>query len=94
MRKSDRIQNDDLRPEYDFATLPGGVHGKYVKRYRKGTNLALLEPDVAVAFPTDAAVNEALRVVMGAAATIPRARRLSNAGARRPRGGAVNAARR
>ncbi len=52
---------DELRPEYDFAKMKGGVRGKYLDRYRRGTNLVLLEPDVARAFPTDRAVNEALR---------------------------------
>jgi hypothetical protein len=54
-------REDDLRPEYDLATLKGGVRGKHLKRYRAGTNLALLAPDVRAAFPTDAAVNRALR---------------------------------
>jgi len=56
--------DDDLRPEYDFASMKGGVRGKYVKRFREGTNLVLLEPQVAEAFPTDQAVNEALRGVL------------------------------
>lgn len=57
--------NDELRPEYDLAqVLKGGVRGKYAERYRAGTNLVLLAPDVARAFPTEAAVNEALRLVM------------------------------
>lgn len=55
---------DELRPEYDFAQMKGGVRGKYVERYRSGTNLVLLDPDVAQAFPNDAAVNEALRLLM------------------------------
>lgn len=55
---------DKLRPEYDFAQTKGGVRGKYVERYRLGTNLVLLDSDVAQAFPNDAAVNEALRLLM------------------------------
>jgi hypothetical protein len=55
---------DELRSEYDFAQMQGGVRGKYVERYRSGTNLVLLDPDVAQAFPDDAAVNEALRLLM------------------------------
>ena len=62
--------NDELRPEYDFSQLKGGVKGKYVQQYRAGTNLALLAPDVAQAFPTDAAVNEALRQLINIAKTI------------------------
>ena len=56
-----RPDADDLRPEYDASVLKGGVRGKYLDRYRAGTNLALLAPDVRAAFPTDEAVNEALR---------------------------------
>ena len=57
--------NDELRPEYDLRELlRGGIRGKYVERYRSGTNLVLLEPDIAKAFPSDQAVNEALRLVL------------------------------
>jgi hypothetical protein len=63
---------DDLRPEYDLKELlKGGVRGKYVERYRAGANVVVLAPDVAQAFPTAAAVNEALRLVMQMA-QIPR----------------------
>ena len=56
---------DDLRPEYDLRQLlPGGVRGKYAERYRAGTNLVLLDPDVAEAFPDEEAVNGALRLVL------------------------------
>jgi hypothetical protein len=55
----------ELRPEYDLRELlKGGVRGKYVRRYRAGTNLVRLAPDVAKAFPTEDAVNEALRLVI------------------------------
>lgn len=55
---------DELRPEYDFSQLKGRARGKYVERYRAGTNLVLLEPDVAAAFPDARAVNEALRLLI------------------------------
>lgn len=56
---------DELRPEYHLRELlRGGVRGKYAKRYRAGTNLVLLEPDVARAFPSERAINEALRLVI------------------------------
>ena len=55
---------DELCPEYDFARMQGGVRGKYVERYRAETNLVLLDPDVAQAFPNDVAVNEALRMLI------------------------------
>ncbi len=58
-------KNDELRTEYNLAELlKDGVRGKYAEQYKKGTNLVLLEPDVAHAFPNDKAVNEALRLVM------------------------------
>ncbi|HEX2696680.1 MAG TPA: hypothetical protein VHM28_03165 [Anaerolineales bacterium] len=65
MKKKTTDQNDELRPEYDLkALLKRGVRGKYEEQYRKGTNLILLEPDVAKAFPDEKKVNEALRLVM------------------------------
>ncbi|MEA5570497.1 hypothetical protein [Calothrix sp. UHCC 0171] len=63
-REIDVEMEDELRPEYDFSQLAGGVKGKYVERYKAGTNLVLLDPDVAQAFPTEDAVNEALRLLM------------------------------
>lgn len=64
MSKTTQPEADDLRPEYDFASMKGGVRGKYIDRLRKGSNLALLEPEVAAAFPTADAVNEALRGIL------------------------------
>lgn len=64
MKSASRKSIEDMRPEYDFASMKGGVRGKYVKRYRAGTNLVLLDPRLAEAFPTDAAVNQALRAVL------------------------------
>lgn len=58
-RKSKR--DDDMLPEYDFSK---GVRGKYAKRYAEGTNLVLLAPDVAAAFPNSDAVNDALRAIL------------------------------
>lgn len=55
---------DELRPEYHIEDLGPGVRGKYFESYRKGTNLVLLSPDVAKAFPTDGAVNDALRSLL------------------------------
>ncbi len=69
MKRVDAEQEDDMRPEYDLSQLKGRVRGKYVERYRAGTNLVLLEPDVAQAFPDAAAVNEALRLLMKVAKT-------------------------
>ena len=62
--KSETEIDDELRPEYDASVLKDGVRGKYAERYRAGTNLVLLAPDVAAAFPTSEAVNEALRLLL------------------------------
>lgn len=64
-KKSKDEIDDELRPEYDLSTLlKNGTQGKYANRYKQGTNLVLLDPDVAKAFPSDEAVNEALRLVI------------------------------
>jgi hypothetical protein len=65
MKKDDSTSTEDeLRPEYDASTLRGGVRGKNLERYRSGTNLALLAPDIRAAFPTDESVNQALRSLL------------------------------
>ena len=65
MKKNRKVSesSDDMRPEYDFS---GGVRGKYVQRFREGTNIVVLEPDVAAEFKDSAAVNDALRKVLKA----------------------------
>jgi len=62
--ESDRINDDEMRPEYD---LRGGVRGKYYKQYMEGTNVVLLDPDVAAVFHDSESVNQALRVLIKAA---------------------------
>jgi len=53
------MHNDpDMLEEYDFR---GGVRGKYAKRYAEGTNVVVLDPDVAEYFPDHESVNESLR---------------------------------
>jgi hypothetical protein len=66
-KKSAAKQSDDLRPEYDLSQLKGGVRGKYYRRAAAGTNLVLIEPDLANLFPDAEAVNRALRVLAEAA---------------------------
>ena len=61
MKKADA---DEFRPEYCREDLGKGVRGKYLESFRSGTNLVLLDADVAKAFPTDESVNEALRSIM------------------------------
>jgi hypothetical protein len=58
MKKATEEQPDEMRAEYDFST---GVRGKYYQRYREGTNLVLLDPDLARVFRDSQAVNVALR---------------------------------
>lgn len=73
MRKASKHRNnDELRPEYDFASMKGGVRGKHYLEYRNGTNVVLLEPDVAEAFPTEDAVNEALRGILATTRAVRR----------------------
>ena len=62
-----KAKSDELRPEYHRGDLGSGVRGKYFESYRKGMNLVLLSPDVAKAFPTEDAVNDALRSLINIA---------------------------
>src|SRR5258708_7228589 len=65
MRKREKQTEleDELRPQYDFSKMKLVGRGIYAERYRSGTNLVLLEPDVRKAFPDDESVNEALRAI-------------------------------
>ena len=58
MKKDNKDERDEMRPEYD---LRGGVRGKYYDRYKQGTNVVLLEPDLAKVFQDSETVNQALR---------------------------------
>ena len=71
MKKAKQASEDTMRPEYDFAK---GVRGKYFARYQRGTNVVLLEPDIARAFKDSDAVNEALRGLLKVAAQVHRKR--------------------
>jgi hypothetical protein len=55
------IEDDEMRPEYDFSA---GVRGKHYRAYREGTNVVFLEPDIAAVFKDSEAVNHALRMLM------------------------------
>jgi hypothetical protein len=68
-RKKNVEEPDPLDREIDFT---GGVRGKYAKRYAEGTNIVLLEPDVAKAFKTSTAVNTALRKLIRTTPRKPR----------------------
>jgi hypothetical protein len=77
MKKESAAEQNELRPEYDLSQLKGGVRGKYYRRASAGTNLVLIEPDLAILFPNAEAVNRALRVLAEAAksTTAPKRRR-------------------
>jgi hypothetical protein len=60
MKKRSEKNNSEMQPAYDFSD---GVRGKYARRYAQGTNVVVLEPDVARAFPNAEAVNSSLRAL-------------------------------
>jgi len=61
MGQTKKRKTDELRPEYDFS---GGVRGKHHAAYKSGTNVVLLDSDVAKAFPDSSSVNRALRLLL------------------------------
>jgi hypothetical protein len=76
-KESASKHGDELRKEYDLSELKSGIRGKYFREASAGTNLVLIEPDLATVFPDGEAVNRALRVLADAAktATTPKRRR-------------------
>lgn len=74
MKRASNRPRDELRREYELSKLRGRVRGKHYKETRAGTNLVLLEPDVAEAFPDASSVNEALRLLAAVARPKPRRR--------------------
>jgi hypothetical protein len=76
------MEIDELRPEYDLSKLNGGIRGKSYAQARAGTNLVLIEPDLANVFPDSNAVNRALRLLAdtaeAAAGHTKRVRRATN----------------
>jgi hypothetical protein len=73
MKKNSKVRrtSDGMRTEYDFS---GAVRGKYAARYRQGTNVVVLDPDVAKAFADSRAVNRALRAILDALPPRPKRR--------------------
>jgi hypothetical protein len=66
-----------MRREYDLSQLKGGVRGKYYRKIAAGTNLVLIEPDLADLFPDSGSVNRALRLLADTAraSTVAKQRR-------------------
>ncbi|MBC7932048.1 MAG: hypothetical protein H7Z38_15935 [Rubrivivax sp.] len=59
-KEQDSETDNDMQDEYDFSA---GVRGKYAARYAQGTNVVVLDPDVAKMFPDSESVNKALRAL-------------------------------
>ena len=78
MKKVKSEAADELRPEYNRSDLGELVRGKYASRIKDATNVVLLDPDVAEAFPNDEAVNKALRYLLEVAEASTRLTRRSN----------------
>ncbi len=68
MSQENERETDEMLPEYDIR---GGVRGKYYERYRQGTNVVLLEPDVAAVYHDSESVNRALRALIETARVHP-----------------------
>lgn len=64
MKKVKAERSDELRPEYKRSDFGELVRGKYANRIKEETNVVLLEPEIAQAFPNDEAVNKALRYLL------------------------------
>jgi hypothetical protein len=64
MKKVKAEMAEDLRPEYKRSDFGEIVRGKYADRIKEESNVVLLEPDIAQAFPNDEAVNKALRYLL------------------------------
>ena len=80
MNKAETERPDELRPEYKRSDLGTIVRGKYADRIKEESNVILLEPDIAQAFPNDEAVNNALRSLLELAAASTRLTKSSKAG--------------
>jgi hypothetical protein len=88
-KASTKKLDDDLRPQYDLSQLKGGVRGKYYLQATAGTNLVLVEPELADVFPNAESVNRALRFLVdtaeAAAGTARRRRRPKRTAGKRGR---------
>ena len=87
MKKGKSQSKDELRPEYNRSDFSRLVRGKYATLLTKGSNVVVLEPEVAEAFPNDKAVNDALQALLDVAMTTARVTRRSTERAKRRRAG-------
>jgi hypothetical protein len=88
MKKISQIDKDELRPEYRRSDFPGGlVRGKYAERLRKSSNIIVLRPEVAEAFPNEEAVNSALLSLIELAQKTTSPTKRSTGRAKKPRAG-------
>ncbi len=87
MKRGNRKAGDELRPEYKRSDFGKLVRGKYAARAATETNVVVLEPELAEAFPNAKAVNEALRGLLDVAATTARLTRRSTGRAKQQRAG-------
>jgi len=83
MKKTSAEPADELRPEYGSEHFKNAVRGKYFEAYRRGTNVVVLDADVAQAFPSEKAVNDALRRLTAPKNASAKARIRRKSGARR-----------
>ena len=72
MKKGSSRAKDEMLDEYDFS---GGIRGKYAERFAQGTNIVVLDADVAKAFPNEKSVNRALRAYARIARATPAKRK-------------------
>jgi hypothetical protein len=73
-KASTKKNNDDLRSEYDLSQLKGGIRGKYYREATAGTNLVLIDPELADVFPDSESVNRALRQLADTAKSAARSK--------------------
>ena len=83
MKKASRKAVDELRPEYKRSDFGALVRGRYAARLAKQTNIVVLDPEVAEAFPNDKAVNKALKGLIEVAEATAHGTHRSAAGTKR-----------
>ncbi len=84
MKKNKALEKDELRAAYKRSDFPGGlVRGKYAKRLKEASNVVVLKPEVAQAFPNEEAVNNALLSLISIAQKTTRPTRRSTGSAKR-----------